>query len=69
MQQKIRCYTAAQLEQIAQQLLRRGEKPTAVHLRCGFSTYPAFYKRYVEYFGYAPSEERSQRMHADAARL
>ncbi len=53
----------------AQQLLRRGEKPTAVHLRCGFSTYPAFYKRYVEYFGYAPSEERPQRMRADAARL
>ncbi len=42
----------------AQQLLRGGERPTAVHLRCGFSTYPAFYKRYVEYFGYAPSEER-----------
>lgn len=44
----------------AQQLLRGGERPTSVHLRCGFSTYPAFYKRYVEYFGYAPSEERER---------
>lgn len=42
----------------AQQLLRGGERPTAVYLKCGFSTYPAFYKRYVEYFGYAPSQER-----------
>ena len=49
----------------AQQLLRAGERPTAVHLRCGFSTYPAFYKRYVEYFGYAPSEERAQTMRTD----
>jgi AraC-like DNA-binding protein len=49
----------------AQQLLRTGERPTSVHLRCGFSTYPAFYKRYVEYFGYAPSEERAQTMRTD----
>lgn len=44
----------------AQQLLRAGERPTGVYLRCGFSTYPAFYKRYVEFFGYAPSEERGR---------
>ncbi len=44
----------------AQQLLRAGERATSVYLRCGFSTYPAFYKRYVEFFGYAPSEERER---------
>ena len=44
----------------AQQLLRRGERATSVYLRCGFSTYPSFYKRYVEFFGYAPSEERER---------
>jgi transcriptional regulator GlxA family with amidase domain len=44
----------------AQQLLRAGERPTTVYLKCGFSTYPAFYKRYVEFFGYAPSDEREQ---------
>ena len=44
----------------AQQLLRTGERPTGVYLRCGFSTYPSFYKRYVEFFGYAPSEERER---------
>ncbi len=43
----------------AQQLLRAGERPTSVYLRCGFSTYPSFYKRYTEFFGYAPSEETS----------
>lgn len=41
----------------AQQMLRAGERPTSVYLRCGFSTYPCFYKRYTEFFGYAPSEE------------
>lgn len=44
----------------AQQLLRAGERPMSVYLRCGFSTYPSFYKRYVEFFGYAPSEERER---------
>ena len=44
----------------AQQLLRGGERPTSVYLKCGFSTYPSFYKRYVEFFGYAPSEERER---------
>lgn len=44
----------------AQQLLRAGERPTSVYLRCGFSTYPAFYKRYTEFFGYAPSEEEGR---------
>lgn len=44
----------------AQQLLRAGERPTSVYLRCGFSTYPSFYKRYLEFFGYAPSEERGR---------
>ncbi|MBQ8268350.1 MAG: helix-turn-helix domain-containing protein [Clostridia bacterium] len=51
----------------AQQLLRAGERPTSAHLRCGFSTYPAFYKRYVDYFGYAPSEERTRMRQADTA--
>ncbi len=42
----------------AQQLLRAGERPTSVYLRCGFCTYPSFYKRYIEFFGHAPSEEQ-----------
>lgn len=44
----------------AQQLLRAGERPTSVYLKCGFSTYPSFYKRYMEFFGHAPSDERAQ---------
>lgn len=41
----------------AQKLLSLGEKPTAVAERCGFNNYVSFYQRYVEFFGYAPSEE------------
>ena len=42
----------------AQQLIAGGEKPTAVYLKCGFSNYVSFYKRYVEFFGHTPSAER-----------
>lgn len=42
----------------AQQLIAGGEKPTAVYLKCGFSNYVSFYKRYVEFFGHNPSAER-----------
>ena len=40
----------------AEKNIRKGEKPTEVYLQCGFNTYTAFYKRYVDYFGYSPSE-------------
>lgn len=41
----------------AQKLLRSGEKPTEVADLCGFNNYVSFYQRYVDFFGYAPSEE------------
>ena len=41
----------------AQRLIDKGERPTEVYQRCGFNTYTAFYKRYVEYFGHAPSDK------------
>ncbi len=41
----------------AKKLLDRGEKPTTVYQKCGFNTYTAFYKRYVEFFGSSPSEK------------
>lgn len=41
----------------AQNLLRAGEKPTAVYLDCGFDNYTSFYKQYVSEFGYPPSQE------------
>ena len=41
----------------AQQLIRLGEKPTAVFDRCGFNDYTSFYRGYVEYFGHSPSQE------------
>lgn len=40
----------------AQKLLLSGKRPTDVYLQCGFQTYSAFYKRYVDFFGCAPSE-------------
>ena len=41
--------------QLAQRLLGKGEKPTAVALECGFASYCTFFKWYVDYFGYSPS--------------
>lgn len=40
----------------AEKRIREGEKPTDVYIECGFSTYTAFYKRYVDYFGTPPSK-------------
>ncbi len=42
----------------AERRIRDGEKPTDVFSECGFSTYTAFYKRYVDYFGVAPSKTK-----------
>ena len=39
----------------AEKLLKKGEKPTAVYQKCGFNTYTAFYKRFVDFFGHPPS--------------
>ena len=40
----------------AEKRIRAGERPTDVYLKCGFHTYPAFYKRYVDFFGRTPSQ-------------
>ncbi len=40
----------------AERMILDGEKPTSVYTACGFSTYTAFYKRYVDYFGVPPSK-------------
>ncbi len=42
----------------AQKLLSEGEKPTTIFERCGFNNYISFYQRYVDFFGYPPSNER-----------
>lgn len=42
----------------AQNMIASGKKPTEVYLLCGFRTYPAFYKRYVDYFDCAPSQKQ-----------
>ena len=41
----------------AQDMIRRGIKPTEVYLKCGFESYPGFYKQYLKTFGYSPSNE------------
>lgn len=40
----------------AEKKIKKGKKPTEVYLECGFNTYTAFYKRYVNYFGFSPSD-------------
>lgn len=41
----------------AQKQIAAGKRPTEVYLKCGFHTYTAFYKRYLDFFGHSPSEE------------
>lgn len=41
----------------AQKMLSEGEKPTAIYECCGFNNYISFYQRYLDFFGYPPSEE------------
>ena len=41
----------------AQDMIRRGMKPTEIYPACGFQSYPGFYKQYVKMFGYPPSRE------------
>lgn len=42
----------------AQKLLQNGEHPTEIYEKCGFNNYISFYQRYVDFFGYSPSEEK-----------
>lgn len=42
----------------AQSMIRQGARPSAVFEKCGFDSYPGFYKQYVATFGYSPSEEK-----------
>lgn len=44
----------------AQRMIANGEKPTGVFDKCGFSNYVSFYKRYVDFFGYPPSQEEKR---------
>ena len=44
----------------AQKLLREGEHPTTIFEKCGFNNYISFYQRYVDFFGYPPSEETAK---------
>ena len=41
----------------AQRKIRNGEKPTDVCWECGFREYSTFYRNFVSYFGYSPSDE------------
>ena len=42
----------------AQDMIRQGFKPTDIYLKCGFESYPGFYKQYIRMFGYSPSQEK-----------
>lgn len=42
----------------AQKLILGGERPTDIFEKCGFNNYISFYQRYVDFFGYPPSEEK-----------
>ncbi len=42
---------------LAQKRIRDGEKPTAVFEQCGFCDYTTFYRNYIAFFGYSPSDK------------
>ena len=44
---------------LAHQKIRKGEKPTEVYAKCGFSNYPSFYRAYCAYFGESPKCAKS----------
>ena len=44
----------------AQSMIRQGEIPTEVYEKCGFRDYTSFYRGYIRYFGYAPSQENEK---------
>ena len=44
----------------AQRLIREGARPTEIYSQVGFRTYPAFFKRYVAFFGCAPSRDKGE---------
>ena len=45
---------------LARKMLSEGERPMAVCIRCGFSDYTTFYRNYVAFFGYPPSERERE---------
>lgn len=45
---------------MARRMLSEGERPTVVCTRCGFSDYTTFYRNYVSFFGYPPSERERE---------
>ena len=47
---------------MARKMLADGERPTAVCTRCGFADYTTFYRNYVAFFGYSPSQKERPRL-------
>ncbi len=45
---------------MAQSKIVEGEKPMAAYTACGFSDYTVFYRNYIDFFGYRPSETREK---------
>ena len=44
---------------LAQREINAGEKPTEIYQKCGFTDYSAFYRAYLNHFGYRPSDKQT----------
>ena len=42
----------------ARQKIIQGSKPTDIYQECGFNDYVSFYRNYISFFGYSPSQEK-----------
>ncbi len=56
----IMTYVRAKKCLLADDLIKKGEKPTKVYKDCGFNDYPSFYRAYKKYLGRSPSKAENK---------
>lgn len=52
-------YITAKRLLLAKEMMKEGQRPTEIYLKCGFNDYVTFYKSYRKYFGVSPKHDYS----------
>lgn len=50
-------YVTVKRLHLAKEMLREGQRPTEIYLKCGFNDYVTFYKAYRKHFGVSPKND------------